>query len=73
MTTCEITFNEKSKVGKDLLAYLEENKKYVKLHNPAKMTEEEFDAMLEEAREQYRQGKFTVYNSEDFKKKYGLD
>jgi hypothetical protein len=73
MRTYEITFNERSKVGKYLLAFLEENKKYVKLNDPTEMTEAEFDAKLQRAREQYARGEYTVFNSEDFKKKYGLD
>ena len=68
MTTYEITFNEKTDAGKNILAFLDENKKYVKVKNPAKMTEEEFDAMLEESREQYRQGKFTRVSPEEFDK-----
>ena len=73
MRTYEITFNERSKVGKYLLAFLEENKKYVKLHNPAKMTEAEFDAKLQRAREQYARGECTVYNNrEEFEKILGV-
>ena len=30
MTTYEITFNEKTDAGKNILAFLDENKKYVK-------------------------------------------
>ena len=67
MTTYEITFNEKTDAGKNILAFLDENKKYVKVKNPAKMTKEEFNAMLEESREQYRQGKYkTIDDIDDF-------
>ena len=67
MTTYEITFNEKTAVGKNILAFLDENKKYVKVKNSTKMTKEEFNVMLEESREQYRQGKYkTIDDIDDF-------
>ena len=78
MTTYQITFNERTNFGKNFLLFLEENKKYVKINNntkinSAKMTKEEFDAGIQLAREQYERGEYTVYNSEEFRKKYGLD
>ena len=73
MTTYEITFNENTAVGKNILAFLEENKKYIKINGPAKMTKEEFYAEIDEAIAQYERGEYTVYNSEEFRKKYGLD
>ena len=73
MRTYKITFNERSKVGKYLLAFLEENKKYVKFNDPTEMSKEEFYAKIRRAEEQYARGEYTVYNSEDFRKKYGLD
>ena len=59
MTTYEITFNEKTKTGKNFLTFLEENKKYVKVNNPAKMTKEEFEAKIKRAEEQYARGEYT--------------
>ena len=58
MTTYEITFNERSKVGKNLLAFLEDNKKYVKFNDPTKMTKKEFYARIKEAEEQYERGEY---------------
>ena len=65
MTTYEVTFNEKTAFGKNFLAFLVANKKYVKVKNPTEMTEEEFDAMIEESREQYRQGKYKTIDDVD--------
>ena len=66
MTTYEITFNERSTVGKNILAFLEQNKKYVKINTPTKMTKEEFDAKCNEAREQWKRGEcFTFHTNED--------
>jgi len=59
MTTYEITFNERSTVGKNILAFLEQNKKYVKINDTYKMTKEEFDAKCAEAREQCMRGECT--------------
>ena len=59
MTTYEITFNEKTDAGKNILAFLDENKKYVKVNAPTKMTEEEFEAKIQKAEEQYERGEFT--------------
>ena len=59
MRTYEITFNERSKVGKYLLAFLEENKKYIKLNDPTEMTKEEFYAMIDESLAQYERGEYT--------------
>ena len=73
MTTYEITFNERTKIGKNFLVYLEQNKKYFKLHNPAKMTEDEFDAMLEDAREQYARGEYIELEYENISKYLGLE
>ena len=68
MTTYEITFNERSKVGKYLLAFLSENKKYIKLNNPAKMTEEEFEAKIQKSKEQYLRGEYTEVLPGEFDK-----
>jgi hypothetical protein len=65
MTTCEITFNEKTKIGKNFLVFLQENKKHFKLKYPTKMTKEEFNAMLEEAREQYARGEYGIIDDVD--------
>ena len=72
MTTYEITFNEKTTFGKNLIAFFLENKKRVKLKDPTLLTEEEFDAKIQEAREQFARGEYIVYDSEAFRKKYGL-
>ena len=72
MTTFEITFNEKSIVGKYLLLFLENNKKHVKVKDPTLMTKAELIATVEEAREQFKRGEYTVYDSEEFRTKYGL-
>ena len=68
MTTYEITFNEKTKTGKNFLAFLEENKKYLKVNNPAKMTKEEFEAMIDESLAQYERGEYKELKYEDIDK-----
>ena len=73
METLEITFNEKTIAGKNLLAFLEQNKKYVKVKDPTKMTKKEFYAMIDEAIIEAEQGKVTRVKSEDFKKFLGLE
>ena len=73
MTTYEITFNEKTVAGKNLLAFLEQNKKYVKVKNPTKMTKEKFEAKIQRARKQYECGEYTIYhNREEFDKLLGV-
>ena len=59
MATYEVTFNERTAFGKNFLAFLTENKKYVKINDPTKMTEEEFEAKIQIAEEQYARGEFT--------------
>ena len=39
MATYEITFNDKTNLGKSLLALLDKNKKYIKLKGPIQMTD----------------------------------
>ena len=73
MTTYEITFNEKTNVGKSLIAFLEQNKKYIKLKDPTEMTKEEFEAMLDESKKQYERGEYTVYDDDFRKNVMGLD
>ena len=73
MTTYEVTFNEKTAFGKNLLAFLVANKKYVKVKDPTEMTREEFDAMLEESRAQYARGEYFELKPEDQKKILGLE
>ena len=73
MTTYEITFNEKTAVGKNILAFLEQNKKHVKVNDPTKMTKEEFDAKLERATKQAELGLVTRIAREDLKKFLGLE
>ena len=67
MTTYEITFNERTKIGKNFLDFIQENKKYFKIKDPTEMTREEFDAKCARAREQYERGEYTVYD-DDFRK-----
>jgi hypothetical protein len=59
MTTCEITFNEKTNAGKEIFAFLQQYKDHIKLKHPAKMTKKEFDAKIQKAREQYARGEYT--------------
>jgi hypothetical protein len=66
MTTYEITINEKTKIGKDILAFLEQNKKHIKLKDPTEMTKEEFYAKIQRAEEQHLRGEGTVVK--DFRK-----
>ena len=73
MTTYQITFNERNKAGKYLLALLEENKKCFKVNEPTKMTEKEFDAKLQRAREQYARGECKELKPEDQRKFLGLE
>ena len=72
MTTFEITFNEKSTIGKYLLLFLEQNKKTIKVKDPTKLSKEEFLANIDEALEQYNRGEYSHFNAEEFKNKYGL-
>ena len=65
MTTYEITFNEKTDAGKNILAFLDENKKYVKVNNPAKMTEEEFYAKIDRSLAQYERGEYKTITDID--------
>ena len=71
MVTYQITFNEKTTFGKNLIALFLQNKKLVKLKeeqkelqtkkqkkDPTLLTEEEFDAKIEEARAQYERGEY---------------
>ena len=71
MVTYEITFNERSAKGKEILAFLKENK--VEIKDPTKMTKEEFEAKCARGREQFERGECTVYDSEVFKRKLGLE
>ena len=73
MTTYEITFNERSAFGKNFLAFLEQNKKYVKVNDPTEMTKEEFYAKLEKARAQYEHGECKRISREDIRKLMGLE
>ena len=67
MATYEVTFNEKTDFGKNLLTFLTENKKYVKVKDHTKMTKEEFFAKLDKAKKQCERGEYTVYNKESFR------
>ena len=73
MTTYQITFNEKSTFGKNLLALFEQNKKLVKLEDPLMMSKEEFEAICNKGREEFERGECREYNSDEFKKRFGLD
>lgn len=73
MQTYEITFNERTKVGKTLLAFLEENKKQIKVKDPTKMTKEEYMQMLQESTEQAERGEVFELKREDIKKFLGLE
>ena len=73
MTTYEITFNEKTNVGKSLIAFLEQNKKYIKLKDPTEMTKEEFEAKLKRSEEQYKRGEYVIYDDDFRKNVMGLD
>ena len=74
MTTYQITFNEKTDFGKNLLVLFHNNKKQIKLKeevklkerakvkvkkDPTLLTKEEFDAKIQESREQYARGEYT--------------
>jgi hypothetical protein len=73
MTTYEITFNEKTKIGKNFLVFLQENKKFFKLKKTSKMTQEEFYAKIDKSIEQDRRGESFEVKPEDFKKFLGLE
>ena len=57
MSVLEIKINEKTAKGKYILQLLKENN--VKIKYPTKMTEKEFDAKIQKAREQYARGEYT--------------
>ena len=73
MTTYEITFDEKTKAGKGLLTYLEQNKDHLIINDPTEMTKEEFEAKCAIAVAQYERGECTRYNREEFRKFCGLE
>jgi len=73
MTTYEITFNEHTDFGKNLLAFFEKNKKYVKVNDNTKMTKEELETRIKRAEERYKQGKSIRLERKDFKKFLGLE
>jgi len=73
METLEITFNKKTVAGKNLLAFLEQNKKYVKVKNPYKMTKEEFYAEIDEALAQVERGECKELKYEDIDRFLGLE
>ena len=73
MTTFEITFNEKSTIGKYLLLFLEQNKKSIKVKDPTKLSKEEFDEKIQRARDQYARGEYYVYDEKFRKEVMGLD
>ena len=73
MITYEITFNERSTAGKNILAFLEQNKKYIKVNDPTKMTKEEFDAKCARGRAEYERGECKRLKHEDIDKFLGLE
>ena len=64
---------KKTDAGKNILAFLDENKKYVKLNPPTKMTEKEFYAMIDESLAQYERGEYEELKYEDIDKFLGLE
>ena len=75
MATYEIKLNEKTKIGKEIFLFLQQHNVKMKLKEKekTKMTKEEFDAKCARVLANYERGEYTVFNSEDFRKKYGLD
>ena len=90
MTTYQITFNEKTDFGKNLLVLFQDNKKQIKIKEeekiiikervkekietkPTLLTEEEFDAKIQRAREQYKRGEGKKYDEKFRKEVMGLD
>ena len=59
-------------VVKEKKVFISKNKPEIELP-PTKMTEAEFDAKIQRAREQYARGEFTRLERKDFKKFLGLD
>ena len=68
MQTYEIKLNEKTKIGKEIFLFLQQHNVAMKLKEKekTKMTEEEFDAKLQRAREQHKRGEGIVVT--DFNK-----
>ena len=82
MTTYQITFNEKTDFGKNLLVFFQDNKRQLKLKEEAKikvkkdptlLTKEEFYAKIDKALQQCRQGKAKRLNPEEQRKFLGLE
>ena len=73
MTTYEITLNNKTKKDKEIFLFLQQHSVPVKLKENAKMTKEEFDAMIKESREQYARGEYFELKPEDQKRFLGLE
>ena len=73
MVTYEITFNEKSVVGKYLLYFLKQNKKSVKVKDNSLMSKDEYFAMIDEGIAQYERGECFELKPEDQRKFLGLE
>ena len=67
MQTYEIKLNEKTKIGKEIFLFLQQHNVAMKLKEKekTKMTEEEFDAKLQRAREQYARGEYGTIEDVD--------
>jgi len=82
MITYQITFNEKTEFGKNLIELFQNNKRQIKVKeekvtktkkDPTLLTEEEFDAKIQEARVQYERGECKELKYEDIDKFLGLE
>jgi len=85
MTTYQITFNEKTDFGKNLLVLFQNNKRQLKVKeevkikerakekvkkDPTLLTKEKFYAEIDEAIAQYKRGEYTRITPEDDLKKF---
>jgi hypothetical protein len=58
MTTYEITFDERTAVGKNILMFLEQNKKHIKVVDSTEISDkEELVAIIEQAHKDQKEGK----------------
>ena len=86
MTTYQITFNEKTTFGKNLIAFFLQNKKFVKVieeqkklqikkqkKDPTLLTKEEFYAQIDEALAQCERGEYHIYDEKFRKEVMGIE
>ena len=82
MITYQITFNEKTEFGKNLIELFQNNKRQIKVKeekvtktkkDPTLLTEEDFYAMIDESLAQYERGEYFELKPEDQKKFLGLE